>query len=210
MNDINACFISYRHTNDPDAHLFVKAFVRQLKRQLSWLLPNAPIFFDEDGLKIGDQYNEELAFQLCRSASMVMFFSPLHFDIQYPYCALEYQAMLHLEKKRLGCAGAELRNKGLIFPVIFRGLDCLPKEISSVRNYENFDHIIVESDFEQRDCQQKLKEIANQIFTRYLALQNAGVFNGNDCSQFRLPERADILTWLAEVSQMRSFSMPGH
>jgi hypothetical protein len=210
MNNVNACFVSYRHTDDPDAHAFVKAFVRQLKKQLKWWLPNAPIFFDEDGLKVGDRFNDELAFQLCRSACMVMFFSPLHFDVLHPYCALEYQAMLLLEEKRLGAAEEDLRNKGLIFPVVFRGLDCLPREISGSRGYENFDHIVVESDFEQRDCQQRLMEIARQIYSRYVALSNAGVFDTMDCRQFRFPNKGQIQIWLNEVSQIRSFSMPGH
>jgi hypothetical protein len=210
MKDINACFISYRHTDDPDAHAFVKAFVRQLKRQLKWWLPSAPVFFDEDGLKVGDQYNEELAYQLCRSACMVMFFSPLHFDVLHPYCALEYQAMLRLEEQRLGPPVRDLRNKGLIFPVVFRGLECLPQEISSSRNYENFDHIVVESDFEDRDCQRRLKAIAQQIYLRYVALSNAGVFNTTDCQQFRFPDKVEIWGWLIQVSQIRFFSMPGH
>src|SRR5687768_8383076 len=111
MKHINACFVSYRHTNDSDAHSYVKAFVRQLRKHLKWWLPNSPVFFDEDGLKVGDHFSEELAFQLCRSASMVMFFSPLHFDILHPYCALEYQAMLCLEEQRLGQAAPDLRNK---------------------------------------------------------------------------------------------------
>jgi hypothetical protein len=210
MNDINACFISYRHTDDPDVHAFVKAFVRQLKKQLKWWLPNSPVFFDEDGLKVGDQFNDELAFQLCRSASMVMFFSPLHFDVLHPYCALEYHAMLRLEELRLGVAKADLRNKGLIFPVVFRGLECLPPEISGSRNYENFDHIVVESDFEQRDCQKRLIEIAKQIFWRYKALSNAGVFDAIDCKKFEFPDKVAIRGWLMQVSQIRSFSMPGH
>jgi TIR domain len=210
MNYINACFISYRHTDDPDAHAFVKAFVRQLKKQLKWLLPNSPIFFDEDGLKVGDQFNDELAFQLCRSACMVMFFSPLHFDVLHPYCALEYRAMLCLEEQRLGPAVPDLRNKGLIFPVIFRGLECLPPEISGSRNYENFDHIVVESDFEQRDCQERLKEIAKQIYLRNVALINARVFDATDCQQFKFPDKVAIQGWLMQVSQIRSFSMPGH
>jgi hypothetical protein len=210
MNDINACFISYRHTDDPDAHAFVKAFVRQLRKQLKWYLPNAPVFFDEEGLKVGDQFNEELAFQLCRSACMVMFFSPLHFDVLHYYCALEYQAMLRLEEQRLGAAVADLRNKGLIFPVVFRGLECLPCEISNSRNYENFDHIVVESDFENRDCQQRLMEIAKQIFHRYRALSNARVFDAIDCQQFRFPDKVVIHDWLLQVCQIRSFYMPGH
>jgi hypothetical protein len=209
MNNVNACFVSYRHTGDPDAHAFVTAFVRQLKKQLMWLLPNSNICFDEKALKVGDQYNEELAFQLCQSACMVMFFSPLHFDLQHPYCALEYQAMLRLEEQRLGAPVADLRNKGLIFPVAFRGVGCLPSEITAFRQYEDFEHIVCESDFEQRDCQARIKELANQIYLRFVALSKAGVFNKMNCSQFRFPEKGEISGWLMQVSPIGSFGMPG-
>ena len=141
---------------------------------------------------------------------MVMFFSPLHFDVRHPYCALEYRAMLRLEEQRLGATVVDLRNKGLIFPVVFRGLDCLPSEIIGTRQYENFDHIVCESDFKKRDCQARIKELANQIYLRYVALSNAGVFDNMNCHQFRFPDKVEISGWLTQVSQIRSFGMPGH
>jgi len=69
MNNINACFVSYRHTADPDAHALVTAFVRQLKKQLMWWLPNSKVYFDENALKVGDQYNKELALQQLTKAN---------------------------------------------------------------------------------------------------------------------------------------------
>ncbi len=209
MEHVNACFISYRHTGDPDAHQFVLAFVRQLKKQLGWWLPNMPVFFDEKGLNVGDHFNEKLAFELCRSACMVMFYSPLHFDPCNPYCALEYQAMLKLEEHHLGQTIDDLRNKGLIFPVVFRGLDCLPEEIRSNRTCENFDHITVEADFEEKDCQGRLNELAKQIFDRYRVLQNAGMLN-DDCSNFHFPVLESIRPWLESVAPMCVTPMPGH
>jgi hypothetical protein len=62
-------------------------------------------------LKIGDQCNEELAFQPRQSACMIMFFTPLHFDIQHPCYAFEYQAMLELERQRLGAAKARKQRR---------------------------------------------------------------------------------------------------
>ncbi|MHC2433308.1 toll/interleukin-1 receptor domain-containing protein [Bradyrhizobium sp. USDA 4451] len=208
--DINACFISYRHTHDPDAHVFVKAFVRQLRKQLMWFLPNVPIFFDEEGLKVGDHLNAELAYQLCRSACMVMFLSPLHFDVRSPYCALEYKAMLSLEEQRRRSTVVNLGNKGLIFPVVFRGeVDWLPHEIVHTRQYEDFD-VLCESDFKKRVCQAQFKKLAKEIYLRYVALHNAGVFSNANCRQFKFPETGDILSWLTQVSQLRQLNLPLH
>jgi len=36
----NSCFVSYRRTDDEDANAFVRAFVRQLRKQVGLYLPN--------------------------------------------------------------------------------------------------------------------------------------------------------------------------
>ncbi|ADW17328.1 hypothetical protein Despr_1157 [Desulfobulbus propionicus DSM 2032] len=209
MDSINACFISYRHTG-ADSQQFVQAFVHELKRQLQLWLPNAPVYFDEKGLKVGDQFNEELAFELCRSACMVMFFLPLHFDINHPYCAREYKAMLELEKQRLGAGVADLQNKGLIFPVVYRGADDLPEEIKTCRHYLNFEHLIHERDFKRRECHQELYALSKQISDRYRALTNAGLIQAEPCKSFKFPDLEAIRPWLEGISPIKAFAMPGH
>lgn len=209
MDEINACFISYRHTGI-DSQKFIQAFVRELRQQLELWLPNAQVYFDENGLKVGAMYNEELAYELCRSACMVMFFLPLHFDINHPYCAMEYKAMLELEQLRLGSGVSDLQNKGLIFPVIYRGLDDLPNEIKSCRNYLNFEHLIHERDFKRRECHAQLKTLSQQISDRYRVLTNAGMVQPEPCKQFSFPDLDTIKPWLESVSPMKAFAMPGH
>ena len=209
MNHINACFISYRHT-DAASHQFVQAFVKQLEKQLHLWLPNANVFFDKDGLQVGDLFNEKLADELCRSACMVMFFLPLHFDCNHPYCAMEYKAMLELEKNRLGQSVDDLRNKGLIFPVVYRGADYLPAEIKDHRQYEDFQHLIVEADFERPDCHARLMKLSEAIFNRYTALTKSGVIKSDECKLFRFPSKDEIKDWLEEVSPIQTFTMPGH
>lgn len=208
MDLTNACFISYRRTG-PDSQQFVKAFVRQLRKQLNLWLPNARVYFDEEGLKVGDQYNEELAYELCRSACMVMFFLPLHFDTSHPYCAMEYKAMLDLERTRLGQGVADLRGKGLIFPVVYRGLKDLPAEITDSRNYENFEHLVRETDFQRRECQARLRLLSEQIYERFRALTNARLIKPDDCRTFRFPDASAVRGWLEGVSPIQ-FPMPGH
>jgi hypothetical protein len=209
MKSVNACFISYRHTGDPEADKFVQAFYAQLKKQIAIYMPGVPIFFDEKGLKVGDKFNEELAFQLCRSACMVLIYSPLYFDHNYPYCALEYQAMLDLEKRRLNSVTEDLRNKGLIFPVVIRGLEDLPNEIKSQRQFEKFDHIVHESQFEELECLKCLNALAQEIWKCYRELHNANVFQC-DCSKFCLPDKSSITEWLETVAPLRRCKMPGH
>jgi hypothetical protein len=71
----NSCFVSYRRMDDEDADAFVRAFVRQLRKQAKLYLPNNPLFFDEQGLQPGDLL-DKLGPALSRSASMVIFFLP--------------------------------------------------------------------------------------------------------------------------------------
>ena len=79
--------------------------------------------------------------------------------------------MLELEKNRLGQNVDDLRNKGLIFPVVYRGADYLPAEIKDHRQYEDFQHLIVEADFERPDCHARLMKLSEAIFNRYTALR---------------------------------------
>jgi hypothetical protein len=208
MEPVNACFISYRHTGDPDADKFVQAFYAQLKKQVAICMPGVPIFFDEKGLKIGDKFNQEIAYQLCRSACMVLVYSPLYFDNNHPYCALEYLAMLDLEKRRLGTIANDLRNKGLIFPVVIRGLEDLPDEIKGQRQFEKFDHIVHESQFEELECLKCLKALAEEIWKRYRELHNSNVFP-SDCSKFSFPDKSSIADWLYTVAPLHD-KMPGY
>ena len=120
--------------------------------------------------------------------------------------------MLEIEQRRLAQGIDDLQNKGLIFPVVFRGLDCLPHEIKSARQYENFDHIVAESDFRRRSCQERLKVLAEEIWKCYRTLHNAGIFTSDDCAKFCFPDKATIEPWLNTVAQLRGqgYSMPGH
>lgn len=211
MSDkINACFISYRHTGVPDAHKYVQSFYDILKTQLALFLPNPSIYFDENGLKVGDLYNDELAYELCQSTSMVMLFSPSHFDPKHPYCAQEYHAMRNLEESRLKALEREQQNSGLIFPIVIRGWDYLPKEIVDNRQCENFQHIIRPSDFKKVESLKKIMILCDLIEKRYSACINAGVFTNCDCKKFRFPNKEEIMPWLEKNSHLQyPPNMPG-
>lgn len=203
MKEINACFISYRSPGDPGADEYVREFHKVLAVQLRLYLPHAKIFLDQNRLGVGDFYDPKLAKELCKSACMVMLYSPCHFETAYPYCALEYHAMLDLEQKRLPGI-VDLQNQGLIFPVVLRG--SLPKEISDTRHYLDLSKMIVcAKDFRSRKCQQIIKHLAEHIFARYQHLTNANVFSNGGCDAFVFQDPKSIADWLKNISPIHRF-----
>ena len=201
-NNINACFISYRHPGDPGADRYVQAFVEQLKTHLALYLPNPSVFFDQKRLGVGDFFDPKLAYELCRSACMIIFFSPCHFDPNHPYCAMEYKAMVELEKRRLYGGKVGLQHQGLIFPIVFRGSLHLPKEICD-RKFESFENVMKWQDFQQRKYKIIIDKLANRVFDCYRELDQANVFDDIDCTQFCFPDKDDIMPWINEVAPLR-------
>lgn len=209
-NKTFAFFVSYRHAKGSTAaDKFTRTFVAHLKTQVELYLPGVEVFFDKERMRAGNDMNT-LAYSLCRSAAMVMIYNPLYFDLNHTWCAREYKAMLELEKKRMGIVSKQDR---FIIPVIFRGGDCMPKEISDSIFCEDFDHIVADSQFKKIECQERIKAIADEICQRYMALRDAGVFAPDNCGcgQFSFPSDEEIMPWLQQVASSKTPpQMPGH
>lgn len=198
--DMNPCFISYRHPGNPDADKYVQNFVRQLNKHLARRLSNKEAFFDQERLGAGDFFKPELASQLCNSAAMVICFSTCHFDITHPYCSLEYQAMLSLEKTRLPHLH-NMGNGGLIFTVVFTGSNYLPSEIKDNRHCINFENdVICAKDFEKPACQKKIADLAERIEKRYIESLRAPELQQRNCGQFAFPDTATVMPWIKTVA----------
>ena len=208
MTEFNACFVSYRHPDDAEARKFVQTFVKALKKRLQWNLPNARVFFDEDGVQVGDIFNDKLAVQLCRSACLVICYGPRHFDATHPYCTMEYLGMRELEAQRRAQLRDPLDTAGLIFPVVFRGFESLPAEIAQNRQCIKFDDIIREEDFRSRTRLKKIDDLARRIYERWEEMERAGIFASHDCSQFRFPVD-DVAGWLDQNARRGTTRMPG-
>jgi hypothetical protein len=115
--------------------------------------------------------------------------------------------MLELEKDRLAKT-KNLQNQGLIFPIVIRGEAHLPAEIKNNRAYHKFDHVLMESEFMEKDNQRIFKELADKILECYLVLCN-GLLENEGCKDFRLPEFSSIEGWLKSVVPTQ-FKMPGY
>jgi hypothetical protein len=196
----NACFISYRHTVSPVARQVAEEFRAALAYQLELYVPGAIVYFDTDRLHGGDFFTEELAGQLCRSSCMVMLFCPGYFDLEYTYCAREYRAMIDLEAHRLALARSEFRAKGLIIPVVLRGAESLPDEISLHRHYVSLDKdLLMPKDLRHKNCMVKVREIADIVHRRHKALGQIDDDLLRPCDAFRFPSEDDIRPWLEEI-----------
>jgi hypothetical protein len=206
MTEFNACFVSYRHPDDPNAKKFVQTFVEVLTTQLQMNLPNAHIFFDRDGLQFGDRL-DKLALQLCHSACLVICYGPRHFDPIHPYCTMEYLGMRQLEERRRVQMRGHLEEYGLIFPVVFRGAKSLPDEIKT-RVYAEFDDVIKPNEFRSGDQRRKIDALARKIYERWEELEREGIFVNYDCAQFCFP-KDDVPGWLEQNARRPPTPMPG-
>ncbi len=196
-----SCFISYRHCDHELGRRVVNEFYEGLVGELE--LSTLPAFLDKDGLETGDFYNERLAHELCRSVCLVMVCFPNYFSVEHSYCTREYFAMKGLEEERLAVIdSAEEKDKGLIIPIVFRGLHHLPREITGRRMCRMFDSFLLSTPELHRhpEFAPSIKEIAEYIADRHRALQPYESRIVTDCDRFALPSIAEVTPWLREFA----------
>jgi len=117
------CFISYPHGQENVLVPIVDDFVQGLKKELG-AQDRRPLWFDQV-LTGGRQVDEAIDAGLCKSACMIMLYTPLYFDTEHTYCAQELKAMQDLEEERLKFLND--KSAGLIIPVILRGEKRFPE-----------------------------------------------------------------------------------
>jgi hypothetical protein len=207
----NACFLSYRHPGNERTAKIIKTFAEVLESRVCLHAAGAKVYLDDERLRVGDLFQDELASELCNSACMVMLFNRSYFDLHHHFCAREYKAMVQLEKQRLGSGRADLRRKGLILTVAFRDPDSLPDEIKNHRHYVDVSQLALAPRFlEERRWLKKIDEIAAVVADRYAASQQSGSMSAN-CSGFVLPAIGSIEDWLrTTVAAYTHPPMPGH
>jgi hypothetical protein len=207
-----SCFISFRHGDRdlPTNQNLLETIIRQLKTALSSELAaftTKQVYVDWERLKGGDFYNEALAKALCESACMVMVYVPAYFDEHKPFCTREYMAMQKLESQRLPMLGSvgQLQN-GLIIPIVFRGLRFLPAEIKDHRAYYDFQSFQLGNKEMSRNpiFNSKIREIAEYIYDRCRDLEALPLDPALQCANFNLPDEAEVIDWIREVTGVRS------
>lgn len=178
------CFISYPHGQDEVLVPFVKAFVEGLKREIG-AMDRRPLWFDQV-LTGGRRIDEAIGAGLCKSACMVMLYTPLYFDEEHVYCARELKAMQDLEEERF----KTLQDKsfGLIIPIILRGPKKFPEAMKKGKFYD-FTKFLFNSpsDKIRETYAEQIAEIATYIVERCDALEAAERDPTHNCDMYPLP-----------------------
>jgi len=198
------CFISYRnHEQSELAEKFIVDLYTALRNELAvWV--DEDLFLDRQRLRGGVLYNSALARALCKSACMIVVYTPTYFSRKHLYCAREYRAMETLEQLRLSRLQRELsKDCGLIIPIILRGEEVLPSVIKASRHYYTFERFSLTSREITRnpDFETEIRQIAAEIHFRWQMLARTGDDLTCDCDNFDLPSEIEVQPWLDAMAQ---------
>jgi len=190
------CFFSYPHIDDAELmRNFVEKLSEALQESLKLYLGKTDFFVDMKRLKPGYIFDETIAAALCQSLCLIAVYVPPYEDRSY--CLREYEAMERLEAVRKAHLNRpELRDKGMIIPVVFRGLpDNLPAKITQRYTYYNLSKFApkAQSLLGNKKYASEIDEIAQTIAELYKAVKNTDMCS--DCDGFTLPATAEIKPW---------------
>ena len=177
-------FVSYPRM--PEGNI-VNSFVEELVQAIGFLrvsgerLP-VPVYRDVNDLRPGHRWHPELARALCRSRAMLAIYTDEYFSREY--CLAEWNAMVELERRRLGQSA-----HSMIIPVLFRcqadaqGNLILPASMAGLQ-YEDFRSILSPA---QQMRNIKSRQKVQRIVDRINDLRQRSLDPGFDCESFDFP-----------------------
>jgi hypothetical protein len=192
------CFVSYPHGQDDVLVPFVNDFIDGLKTEI-YAQTRKKVWSDYEFIKGGFRIDEQIGPDLCRSACMILLYTPLYFDTEHTYCARELKAMQGLEEERLQLL--KDKGKGLIVPVILRGRSRFPKTLSEKRLCYEFTDIEFNNPAEKIRVKyaKQIKEIAEYIAERCELLDEIAAQLPHDCDKYSLPSLSDAKEFVETV-----------
>jgi hypothetical protein len=191
-----SAFLSYRHPKGSLAARFVASLYDSLAAELELLVPE-PMFFDQYAFKDKEFSDQALAEALCTSVCMIFVYSPVLYDEERPYCAIEYNAMKILEKHRLEALPPDERRYGLILPIILRGREMVPAEIWEQRQCLDFSGYLGSHSLKRRsDYAQRVRGLADYIARRCEVFRALPHDLFSEDESFALPDREEVIRWI--------------
>ena len=200
------CFVSYPHGQDDVLVPFVNDFVIGLETEIK--TQTYKKVWSDKFLKGGHRVDEEIGPDLCKSACMILFYTPLYFDTEHTYCARELKAMQDLETERLRTL--QDKGKGLIIPVILRGVKRFPLSLKETRKYWDFSRKLLNKpeDKIQEMYALEISEIAEYILDQCDLLEQDAKHLPHDCEAYRLPSAQDAKTFVETVLGRKIVEVP--
>lgn len=147
------------------------------------------IFIDKEALGGGDHFDELLAQALCESFCLIAVYVPKYET--HPFCLREYRAMEILEERRIKLVGkSRCAGRGMIIPVVLRGIEDVPEDIRKHVHYLDFSKYTTASANirKNEDYVSKIRKVAENMRDLYQAFGNLDPCQ--DCANFALPREA--------------------
>jgi hypothetical protein len=190
------CFISYPHGQNNVLVPLVQKIVEALEKEIG-AQTDKRVWLDSNFLQGGQILDNEIGAKLCKSACMILFYTPLYFDTEHIYCARELKAMQDLEEQRLKLL--KEKGDGLIIPIIFRGEKKYP--LGTRWKYYKFTDIEMNDPVEQIPFRyaKEIRSIAEYIIERFNDLKAVAHLNEHDCNQYSLPTAEDARKFVENV-----------
>lgn len=201
------CFISYPHGQDDVLVPLVKELVKGLETEI-YAQTRKRIWIDYEYLKGGSRLDDEVGPDICKSACMIVIYTPLYFDTEHTYCARELKAMQDLEEQRMKLL--KDKGKGLIIPVILRGANRFPTALSQKRLYYKFTDIQFNNPKDKIHVKyaKEIMEIAEYIIDRCARLDEVADEFPHDCDQFCLPSHDEARKFVETVLGQKITEVP--
>jgi hypothetical protein len=112
----NACFISYPHPREKNGRLanLVQEVYQAIKEELDGFVSET-VYFDEERLKLHDQYDVVLHDAICKSYCMIVIYCPEYG--RRDYCRREFKLMEEISQKRRQLLGTQGAATHFIIPI---------------------------------------------------------------------------------------------
>jgi hypothetical protein len=198
------CFVSYPHGQNDVLVPLIEKFVEALEKEIGAQIRNE-IWLDRKLLKGGQILDAKVGSALCKSACMLMFYTPLYFDLEHLYCAQELQAMMDLETKRL--QSLQEKDNSLIIPIILRGEQKFP--LNKNKLYYKFTDIDFNNPVEQIPTKyaKEIRLIAEYIIERFDELAQVVDAPLDDCNTYSLPSEDEAKAFVESVTKKKMTSV---
>lgn len=170
------------------------------------------VFIDKQRLEGGQFFNPVLAKALCESVCLIVIYTPSYFSHNHLYCTREYMGIKSLEGVRRQLISDDPAHRGLIIPVVLRGLQFMPSVVKENRNYYDFQSYTTAGKkiTKHPKLVGAVRQISEYIFSCYKIFNYLRDDPCSNCRGYNLPTDDEARNWLDRVAPTQEMlPLPG-